>query len=560
MVEIHELVKESKKYNFEHCRIPVNNRLNFSFMRKMLRDYSDIQVCDLLEFGFPIGFKGDENSFPRFSNLSKCRNHKGAIEFTKEINSYLEKESAEKTILGPFKQNPFSDNLVLSPLNSLPKKNTEERRVILDLSHPKSKSINDFIDKDFYLGHQTDVVYPKVDDMVELVKIKGKGCLLFKKDLRRAYRQISICPSDYNLVAFSWGKHIFCDTVLSMGLKSAAAICQRVSNAITFMMFQLGISILNYLDDLAGAETAEKAEFAYNCLGTVLKKCGIKESVDKASPPAEIMTFLGVLFNTRTMTIEVTPERLDEIRNLIEQWLVKQYATVKEIQSLLGKLNFVASCVKPSRIFVSRLLSWLRSLNRLNEKESRLPEYVKKDLQWWHRFLPVYNGVSMMQYENWSNPDTVFSSDACSDGCGGFWHGAFFHAKFPPQFMEKPFHITALEVIAIIICLKFWGSSFKGKRIVVFCDNMAACQIINTGKSRCHILQECLREICFLAAIYEFEIKSIHLDSASNRIADHLSRWHLDCKHKSQFLELTREFSLKEEIVDNTMFQFINNW
>ena len=268
MVAIHEQVKESNKYNFEHCRIPVNDKLNFNFMRTMLRDYSDIQVCDLFEFGFPIGFEGDENSFPRFSSLSKIRNHKGAVEFTKEINNYLEKESFEKTILGPFKQNPFSHNLILSPLNSLPKKNTEERRVILDLSHPKSRSINDFIDKDFYLGHQTNVVYPKVDDMVELVQIKGKGCLLFKKNLRRAYRRISICHSDYNLVAFSWGKHIFCDTVvLSMGLKSAAAICQRVSNAITFMLFQLGFSILNYLHDLAGAETAERAEFAYNCLG-----------------------------------------------------------------------------------------------------------------------------------------------------------------------------------------------------------------------------------------------------------------------------------------------------
>lgn len=87
--------------------------------------------------------------------------------------------------------------------------------------------------------------------------------------MRRAYRQISICPSDYNLLLFHGGNIFFCDTVLSMGLKSVAAICQRVSNAITFMLFELGISILNYLDDLAGADTAERAEFAYNCLGTV---------------------------------------------------------------------------------------------------------------------------------------------------------------------------------------------------------------------------------------------------------------------------------------------------
>ena len=81
------------------------------------------------------------------------------------------------------------------------------------------------------------------------------------------------------------------------------------------------------------------------------------------------------------MTIEMTPERLDEIRKLIEQWLGKQYATLMVIKSLFEKLNFLASCVKPSRIFISTLLSWLRSLNKSNEKESILPEYVKKDLQ-----------------------------------------------------------------------------------------------------------------------------------------------------------------------------------
>ena len=56
---------------------------------------------------------------------------------------------------------------------------------------------------------------------------------------------------------------MFCDTVLSMGLRSAANICQRVTNAISFMMLQIEIAILNYLDDLAGAESKENAVFCF---------------------------------------------------------------------------------------------------------------------------------------------------------------------------------------------------------------------------------------------------------------------------------------------------------
>ena len=175
---------------------------------------------------------------------------------------YLEKESRHKAILGPFKENPFSSGIKISPLNTVEKSNSFERRIILDLSCPKGASVNDFISKEYYLDEKIDLVYPKVDDFIQLIKRKGQGCFLFKTDLRRAYRQLSYCPSAYNLVAFIWKKHIFCDTALAMGSRSSAYCCQKFSNAIAFIMFKMGIYILNYLDDLASAETEQNAYFA----------------------------------------------------------------------------------------------------------------------------------------------------------------------------------------------------------------------------------------------------------------------------------------------------------
>ena len=164
------------------------------------------------------------------------------------------------------------------------------------------------------------------------------------------------------------------------------------------------MAILNYLDNLAGAKKKDNALFAYGCLGRVLEKCGIEESPEKSCPPSEIMVhvFLGVLFNTITMTVEVTPQRLTEIRSLIKRWLEKISATLKEIQSLLGKLNFVAACVRPSRIFVSRMLNWLRSIYHSSNIQHSIPDEIRKDLLWWHKFLPIYNGISLMEYDEWS--------------------------------------------------------------------------------------------------------------------------------------------------------------
>lgn len=559
-LKIHKMVQDSGKYNYEGCQIKVNEKINVDFMRTMLKNYNDIQVCDFLEFGFPIGFNGSSDTLPSKDQLWKYKNHKGATEFSQHINNYIQKESQHGAILGPFKSNPFQDNLIVSPLNSVPKKDSTERRVIMDLSFPKGNAINDHIEKNEYLGEITQTVFPKVDDFVELIKAKGRGCLLFKKDLRRAYRQISIEPKDYPLVSFVWNKHIFCDTVLSMGLRSAANICQRVTNALSFIMLQIGIAVLNYLDDFAGAEKRENAIFAYQCLGSVLQKCGFEEALDKASPPSEIMSFLGVLFNTITMTMEITPERLIEIRNLVRSWLNKDTASLRELQSLLGKLNFVAACVKPSRIFISRLLIWLRSIYNSSEVWHHIPDIVKKDLIWWDKFLPIYNGISMMEYESWSKPDSIFSSDSCLTGCGGFWNGCYFHTIFPENILKQSLHISVLEVLSIVICLKLWGKHFKGQRIIVFCDNLNVCQLINQGNSRSEMLQTSLREICYLAACNEFELRAQHLSSSENRISDILSRYHLDKNNEYKFRDLTEGYDLKKFEVSEDMFQFINDW
>ena len=223
-----------------------------------------------MEFGFPLGIKDCESVLRDISKkeLWKFKNHKGAFNYPNEITKYLEKEALNKAIIGPFKNNPFSSGIKISPLNSVPKKESSDRRVILDLSFPKGNSVNDYINKKEYLDEKVEIVFPKVDDFEQLIKAKGRGCLLYKCDLARAYRQIPICPSSFNYVAFS--KHIYFDSVLTMGSRSAAYCCQLVTNAIVFMMFKIGISVLNYLDDLASAEKPDLANFGFAMLREIL--------------------------------------------------------------------------------------------------------------------------------------------------------------------------------------------------------------------------------------------------------------------------------------------------
>ena len=66
----------------------------------------------------------------------------GATDFSEQITSYLIKEASHQAVVGPSKGNPFNDQIALSPLNSVPRKDSSERRVIVDLSFPEGESVN----------------------------------------------------------------------------------------------------------------------------------------------------------------------------------------------------------------------------------------------------------------------------------------------------------------------------------------------------------------------------------------------------------------------------------
>ena len=272
------------------------------------------------------------------------------------------------------------------------------------------------------------------------------------------------------------------------------------------------------------------------------------------------MPFLGVLFKTESFTLEVTPERLEEILNLVVKWKTKKEATRKEVESLFGKLNFIAAVVRPGRIFMSRILTFLKGLPKSGTH--KIPSFLRKDVEWWSVYLPPYNGISMMAIEEWSAPDTIFASDACLSGCGAWYKekGLYFHSQFPKFIQEMKLHINALELLTIIVACKIWGRFWAGKRIIIQCDNEASVSVINTGRARDPFMQSCLRELVLITAKHQFEIRSTHISGISNRIPDELSRWSLGPQHEQRFGELVPKNLTVEVFVYEGLFRFSHIW
>ena len=127
-------------------------------------------VCDYLEFGWPIGY-----DYHGVLPSSDFRNHKGALDFPSAVDSYLSTELALSSVCGPFARNPFVAPIALSPLNSVPKPDSDERRFILDLSWPTGLSVNDGISKDFFLGEPVSLTYPTVNDIAARIVQLGQA-------------------------------------------------------------------------------------------------------------------------------------------------------------------------------------------------------------------------------------------------------------------------------------------------------------------------------------------------------------------------------------------------
>ena len=164
----HAMVKQYQKPNFLGARLKVDSQLNLGAWKLHLSDYWDKQLIDLLYFGFPLDFN---RTFPLKWEGS---NHSSAINFPRDIEAYLSQELAHNAIVGPFTEHPCPGGHI-SPFLTREKPNSDNRRVIVDLSWPLGYSVNGGIDKNSYLGTDFSLHLPTIDHITDQLKKLGKG-------------------------------------------------------------------------------------------------------------------------------------------------------------------------------------------------------------------------------------------------------------------------------------------------------------------------------------------------------------------------------------------------
>ena len=435
---------------------------------------------DILISGFKNGFRLGSNKLS-YSNLIP-KNHQSVTNEPDIVSTKILKEINMQRYLGPFDAIPF-DNVVISPLGLVPKKELNSYRLIHDLSFPEGFSVNSDIPQE-----ASSVQYQNIENAIHLVKENGYNCLMAKADIEEAFRQIPINPMDRHLLGLSWNNHFYFDACLPFGSSSSCQLFEKFSSALQWILenkFNVK-STSHLLDDFcfvgkAGSRECHKSLFTFFA---VCEALGVPIKKEKTVLPSTVLTIYGIELDSNLMMARLPEDKLQKMRSLLAAYKSRRKLTLRELQSLIGLLNFACSVIVPGRAFLRRLIDFTVGIVKPHHR-IRLTSEARADLLAWETFILQYNGRSCFHFDKWVVSDSIRLYTDAAGVHGGFaavLGHQWFSGPWPTDMQSL--HITIKELFPIVLAIEIWGHLLKNHKILFMTDNLAVVHIINKTTSR----------------------------------------------------------------------------
>jgi hypothetical protein len=244
---------------------------------------------------------------------------------------------------------------------------------------------------------------------------------------------------------------------------------------------------------------------------------------EKTEGPRQLLTFLGIELDTIAQVARLPQDKLDKGLQLVRDMGSRRRASLRELQSLTGFLNFTTSVVLPGKPFLRKLINLMKGL-RKHFYKARITQEVKVDLALWEQFLSEYNGVSFFMEEEWlaSSKLHLYTDASTTLGYGLLFGKRWVSGKWPPEMTAIP--ITPLELYPITLAFLMFTSELQGRSIIIHTDNEALVHVINSRKSKDNLILSLLRMLHLTCLHNNIRIKAVHIPGYLNSLADALSR------------------------------------
>ena len=437
------------------------------------------------------------------------------------IKSKLNEELGLGRIAGPFNAPPF-ENFKSSPLALREKQKSGKFRLLHNLSYPyDDRSVNNNIPKD-----ASTVSYSSIKDAIHLIQVCAPNAYMAKTDIADAFRLIPLHKSQHHLTGFCWEGEYYYDKCLPQGCSSSCRIFETFSTALKWILTNKNKinNVVKVLDDFLFVATSQK--ICHDYLEKFLILCstlGIPIVPHKTVWPVNKITFLGIELNSKVMMASLPEDKLITYSHDLVDTLVKNKVTLRDLKSLIGKLQFSTSVILPGRAFLRRLHDLTIGITK-PFYYIRLTHEVKLDLETWHNFLHTFNGKTMIYEPSISDSECLHMySDASKLGFGGTYGSSWIQGMWPPNWI--PYHISILEFYPIYVLIYMFGAKIAGSKVIFHCDNEAVVVIINKQTSKDKIIMSMVRPLVLTLLQHNISLTAQHIPGVDNILSDAISRY-----------------------------------
>ena len=496
---------------------PVSTPLCVPAWRQALLSHPDQEWVDHLISGLQNGFRIGLRADPVVH--SSRGNSPSAVAHPQVISSFLQDQVQAGFMVGPLSASACP-HISVARMAVVPKKSPGKFRVIVNLSAPESRSVNDNIHREL-----THVAYSTIDDAVLLMHHLGRQCLMAKIDIQNAYRLIPVHPEDRYCLGVSWQDQVYVDCQLPFGLASAPAIFCAVAEALEWILRSRGVQgIMHYLDDflILGSPNTQECERALQITRSTCLELGVPLALDKIEGPSTCISFLGIELNSDALTVSLPLHKLEQLRRILAHWSTSRCVRDShQFQSLIGHLVHATQVVPLGKAFLNRLFP-ISSALRPGQMR-RLNAEACADILWWSSLCEKWSGISSQQFLLLQDPSHHLFTDASGSwGCGALAAPVWFSLAW--QGLPVLQSIALKELFPVVLACSVWGCQWHGLYILCHSDNQAVVSQINSLHARDPLAAHFLRCLAFFQALFDFRLRATHISGHLNVGADNLSR------------------------------------
>ncbi len=261
--------------------------------------------------------------------------------------------------------------------------------------------------------------------MITLKQILSQICTedwFCSLDLKDAYFHIQIAPHHRRFLRFAFEGVAYQYTVLPFGLSLAPRTFTKCMDAALSPLRQMGIRILNYLDDWLILAQSEVELLSHRTLIlSHLERLGLRVNFAKSAlSPSQRISFLGTVLDSAHMRAVIAPERALAIQKLAATFKSDTARPLKVFQRMLGLMAAASPVLQLGLLRMRPLQRWLKP---------RVPHNA-----WRHGRLNIrVNQACVTALTPWKNPRwmekgvamglvhtrKVVTTDASNTGWGG---------------------------------------------------------------------------------------------------------------------------------------------